>query len=332
MPTVRLTLHPLLNNSMIETILLIIVIALVALNIVIFLHLRDIKNHKENDQGFVLLNQNVHGMQDRLDNVSNKLNERLDKAAQVIGGVSKELGQMQEIGRSFQTMQKLLLSPKLRGGIGEHILEQMLEQNFPKSMYDIQFRFREGQIVDAIIRTEEGIIPIDSKFPMENYQRLAAENTDEGRDRYTKEFLKDVKKHINDISKKYILPDQGTVDFAVMYIPSEAVYYEIVRNDAELHLVGAEKKIMFVSPNSMFYFLRVILMGMQGKNMNKIAKEVVGTIHGIKKDTERLGEVMQTLQSHVNHTKTAMDKVSVDYTKLADKIDRVDRMEESMLE
>lgn len=311
---------------------IIAIIVLLCVNVVVYMRLRDLQNTNKNDQGFVLLNQNVHGMQERLDNVSNKLNERLDKAAQVIGGVSRELGQMQEIGRGFQTMQKLLLSPKMRGGIGEHVLEQMLEQNFPKSMYDVQFRFREGQIVDAIVRTEEGIIPIDSKFPMENYQRLAAETTDEGRDRYTKDFLKDVKKHINDIAKKYILPDQGTMDFAVMYIPSEAVYYEIIRNDAELHLVGAEKKIMFVSPNSLFYFLRVILMGMQGKNMNKIAKEVVAAMHGIKKDTERLGEVMQTLQAHVNHTKTAMDKVSIDYTKLTDKIDRVDRMEESMLE
>ncbi|MCW1929781.1 MAG: DNA recombination protein RmuC [Candidatus Kerfeldbacteria bacterium] len=315
-----------------DIILIIIIIGVLIFNVVIFIALRDIKSKNNNDQGFVLLNQNVHGMQERLDNVSNRLNERLDKAAQVIGGVSKEIGQMQEIGRSMQGLQKLLQSPKLRGNIGEHVLEQMLEQNFPKSLYDTQFRFREGQIVDAIVRTEEGIIPLDSKFPMENYQRLASEETEEGRERYTKEFLKDVKKHINDIAKKYILPDQGTVDFAVMYIPSEAVYYEIIRNDAELHLVGAEKKVMFVSPNSLFYFLRVILMGMQGKNLNKMAKEIMGTIHGVKKDAERLGEVMQTLQSHVNHTKTAMDKVSVDYVKLAEKIERVDRMEETMIE
>lgn len=315
-----------------DIVLIIIIAGVFIFNVVIFIALRDLKNKNNNDQGFVLLNQNVHGMQERLDNVSNRLNERLDKAAQVIGGVSRELGQMQEIGRGFQGLQKLLQSPKLRGNIGEHVLEQMLEQNFPRSLYEMQFRFREGQIVDAVVRTEEGIIPVDSKFPMENYQRLASEDTDEGRERYTKEFLKDVKKHINDIARKYILPDQGTVDFAVMYIPSEAVYYEIIRNDLELHLVGAEKKVMFVSPNSLFYFLRVILMGMQGKNINKMAKEMMNTVHGIKKDAERLNDVMQTLQSHVNHAKTAMDKVSVDYIKLAEKIERVDRMEETMVE
>lgn len=317
---------------MIETILLIIVIALVALNIVIFLHLRDIKNHKEHDQGLVLLNQNVHGMQDRLDNVSNKLNERLDKAAQVIGAVGREMSTMQEIGRSMQDIQKIFLSPKLRGNIGEHILEQMLEQQFPQSMYEFQFRFREGQIVDAIIRSEEGIIPVDSKFPMENYQKLAAELTEEGRALYTKEFLKDVKKHITDIARKYILPDQGTVDFAVMYIPSEAVYYEIIRNDAELHITGIEKKVMFVSPNSLFYFLRVILMGMQGKNMAKATKEILNTIHGVKKDAERFGEVLQTLQSHVNHAKTAMDRANVDYSKLGEKLSRIDQVPDSVLE
>lgn len=315
-----------------DIILIIAIIAVFACNIIIFFAVKELKSRQQNDQSMVMLNQNMNGMQERLDSVSNKLNERLDKAAQVIGGVSKEIGQMQEIGRGMQNLQKLLQSPKLRGGIGEHILEQMLETNFPKSLYDIQYRFREGQIVDAIIRTEEGIIPVDSKFPMENYQRLASEENEEMRDRYTKEFLKDVKKHINDIAKKYILPDQGTVDFAVMYIPSEAVYYEVIRNDAELHLAGVEKKVMFVSPNSLFYFLRVILMGMQGKNMSKIAKEMMGTIHGIKKDTERLGEVMNTLQNHVNHTKAAMDKVSVDYTKLSEKIERVDRIDDSMLE
>jgi DNA recombination protein RmuC len=278
-----------------------------------------------------LLNQNLHGMQERLDRVSSGLNERLDNAARVIGAVSKELGAVQEIGRNMQALQDFLRSPKLRGNIGEQVLQQMLEQYFPKPLYDLQFKFQEGTIVDAILRTDSGLIPIDAKFPMENYQKLVAEQTEDGRDRARRAFIADVKKHINDIAKKYILPEQGTVDFAVMYVPSESVYYEIIRNDIDISLHGMDRKVLFVSPNSFYYFLRVLLAGMQEQKMAAAAREMIGVVRGIQQDARRFGDTLGKLDTHLSNARGAMERVNSDFTRLEGKIDRIDQIDESKL-
>jgi DNA recombination protein RmuC len=313
---------------MLNTLLLIIAVVFLAANgVVLYILIRKHSAPKD-DTGMTMLNQNIQGMQQRLDKVSEGIHERLDNAARVIGNVNKEIGVMQEIGRNMQALQDFLKSPKLRGNLGEQILEQMLEQCFPRELYACQYKFSGGQIVDAIVHTEDGIIPIDAKFPMENYQRMVQQENDVERDRFLKEFAKDVKKHVNDIAKKYILPDQGTVDFAIMYIPSEAVYYEIIRHDLELNLHGVERRILFVSPNSFYYFLRVIMMGMQGKRVAQATREILASIQGIQRDAERLHEAFGVLNNHMTHAKSAMDRVTIDYTKLEGKIERLDQIDE----
>ena len=157
-----------------------------------------------------------------------QLNERLDTAARVIRDVEKEVGQMSEIGRSMRELQDFLKSPKLRGNIGEQVLKDLIAQMFPKSSFHLQYEFKSGEKVDAAIQTDAGILPIDSKFPMENYQKMVKATEKQEREIFEKDFVRDVKKHIDAISKKYILPSEGTMDFALMYIPSESVYYEIV--------------------------------------------------------------------------------------------------------
>lgn len=316
-----------------NVLLLIIAAAVLVVNgILLFFVMKKQQSSKpDDDQSMHLLNQNIQGMQERLDKVSQGINERLDNAARVIGTVNKELGAMQEIGRNMQALQDFLKSPKLRGNIGEQVLQQMLDQYFPHGFYDFQYRFNEGQIVDAILKTEDGLIPIDSKFPMENYQKMSNAETEESRLGFLREFVKDVKKHVNDIAKKYILPDQGTVDFAIMYVPSEAVYYEIIRHDVDLNLHGIEKKVLFVSPNSFYYFLRVIMMGMQGKRVAEATHDIIATIKGIQKDSERFGETLQVLNTHISHAKNAFDKVNTEYAKLGNKIDRIHDIDETKL-
>ncbi|MBI2411136.1 MAG: DNA recombination protein RmuC [Candidatus Kerfeldbacteria bacterium] len=315
-------------------ILFIFIILLCASNgLLVYLMLRQQKQSKtgEQDQSLHMLNQNMTGMQERLDRVSQSLNERLDNAARIIGNVNKELGTMQEIGRNMQALQDFLKSPKLRGNIGEQVLQQMLNQYFPHGLYDMQYRFTNGQIVDAVLKTDDGFIPIDSKFPMENYQKMCIEETEDGKALYLREFVKDVKKHVNDIAKKYILPDEGTVDFAIMYIPSESVYYEIIRHDIDLNMHGIERKVLFVSPNSFYYFLRVIMMGMQGKRVAEATKEIIATIGGIQKDAQRFGESLNTLTTHITHAKSAVERVNSEYAKLEGKIERIDHIEEKAL-
>lgn len=317
---------------MMITILIIIVVLLLINLFALFLFFSKHRSiGKSDQQSMVMLNQNLQGMQERLDTVSHGLNERLDNAAKVIGNVSKELGAMQEIGRNMQALQDFLKSPKLRGNIGEQVLKEMLDQCFPIAFYSMQYKFREGQIVDAILKTEDGLIPIDSKFPMENYQKMAGAETDDDRALFRREFIKDVKKHVNDIAKKYILPEQGTVDFALMYVPSESVYYEIIRNDTDLNLHGIEKKVLFVSPNSFYYFLRVILMGMQGKKMAEATREIIATVRGLQKDTEKFGDSIGTLNTHIGHAKTAMDRVSTEYIRLEGSIAKIDQIDEKTL-
>ncbi|KKU30090.1 MAG: hypothetical protein UX41_C0009G0017, partial [Candidatus Collierbacteria bacterium GW2011_GWE1_46_18] len=157
-----------------------------------------------------------------------ELFSRLDQATAVISDLKKEAGAFGEVSRSMKDLQDYLKSPKLRGNIGEQVLKDLIGQMFPKSSFHLQFHFKTGSIVDAAIKTQSGILPIDSKFPMENFQKLYSATTPSEKAIARTAFTRDVKKHIKDISGKYILPEEGTLDFALMYIPSESVYYEIV--------------------------------------------------------------------------------------------------------
>jgi DNA recombination protein RmuC len=157
-----------------------------------------------------------------------ELNERLDRAAVVIQSVGKEVGQMSEIGRSMKDLQEFLKSPKLRGNIGEEVLKDLIAQMFPQNSFHLQYQFSTGDRVDAAIKTDGGILPIDSKFPMEAFQSWQQAADENQKTVQLRIFMGSVKKHIDDISKKYILPQEGTMDFALMYLPSESVFYEVV--------------------------------------------------------------------------------------------------------
>ncbi len=225
--------------------------------------LSDIDAARSNDQTVSMLNQNVVGMQQRLDTTNQAINQRLDKAAQVMQGLMKEAGTMNEIGRSIKEFQEFLNSPKLRGNIGEQILADALGQVFAKEQYELQYHFHEGQIVDALIKSAQGFIPIDSKFPLEDYRRAVGLEDPTARKAAIHDFERAVRKHIDDIARKYILPHEGTVDFAVMYVPSESIYYEIILNSDELMTHARNRRVILVSPNTFFHFLRVIMMGLE---------------------------------------------------------------------
>src|SRR6185369_1888196 len=156
-----------------------------------------------------------------MDTTNKAINERLDNAARVIGAVTKELGQMQQIGKSLSYVQDFLLSAKKRGTIGEQIMEEMLKQSLPPHMYSLQYRFRSGEIVDAIIKLGDRILAMDSKFSMENYRAYINAETDELRDVARKLFIKDIKKRIDEIARKYVIPSENTFDFALMYVPAD---------------------------------------------------------------------------------------------------------------
>lgn len=314
-----------MNITAILLIILLFIIVIIAILFFIFFNnkIKQIAENKNEDKSLIMLNQNVQGMQSRLDKVSSDINVRLDNAAKVIGAVNKELGQVQEMGRNMKDLQDFLKSPKLRGNIGEQILKDLLSQYFPQNYFDLQYKFKTGQVVDAILKTDHGLIGIDSKFPLENFQKMAKSEVEDERKMYLHEFVKDVKKHVKDISKKYILPEEKTVDFAVMYVPSEAIYYEIIRSDEDVSQFAQENKVLIVSPNSFFYFLRVIMMGMQGKKIEESTKKILSAFQTLAKDNEKIGIDLGVLNNHINNAHNVMEKVNNQYTKMTNNLENI---------
>jgi len=315
-----------------QTLLLIIlIISVVAVGILIVrlqTKLRELQDSKSDDRGIIMLNQNLQGMNERLDKTTDAINTRLDKAAQVIMSVHRELGTVQERFKGFEEFSELM-HPKLRGNIGEQVLSDMLAQIFSPQHYKMQYRFRDGQMVDAIVQTKAGMIPIDSKFPLENFKQMTRAEDDNGRKVALREFNKMVKRHVDDISKKYILPDEGTVNFAVMYVPSENVYYHILTDDESGLLEYAKaKNVLLVSPHGFFSFLRVVMMGMERNRLQEQAQKIWDILKGVQQESAKFGTSLGVLSRHISNAKSAMDNTHSGFAKLTGKLDQVQLLEE----
>lgn len=272
-------------------------------------------------------NQTVRTLQEN----SRQLNQRLDKAASVIQDVEKEMGKMSEIGRNMRELQDFLKSPKLRGNIGEQVLKDLIAQMFPKSSFYLQYEFKSGEKVDAAIQTDAGILPIDSKFPMENYQKMTKTTDKQEKEIYEKEFLRDIKKHIDAISKKYILPNEGTMDFALMYVPSESVYYEVV-NQSDLLDYARKSRVYMVSPSTLYAHLQTILLSFEGKKIESKSKELFSLLRSIKIDYEKIDDNMKTLGKHINNTYAQFGNVTSGFNSLGQKLNSTKSLEEKSKE
>ncbi|NCN59043.1 DNA recombination protein RmuC [Candidatus Microgenomates bacterium] len=247
------------------------------------------------------------------------LNERLDKAAEVIGKVQHNIGEMSEIGRGMKELQDFLRSPKLRGNIGEQVLSELLTELLPKQKFHLQYAFKSGAIVDAAIQTGNGLIPIDSKFPLENFRKLATAKTEEETNNYKKIFTNDVRKHIRDISKKYILTEEGTIDYALMYIPSESVYYEVV-NSPDLFEYAGTKRVLPVSSTTFYAYMQAILMSFEGEKIEKRAQQILASLRSIEKEYEDVSVGMGTLQKHLTNATNMLNMVTGSFSKLGQRI------------
>jgi DNA recombination protein RmuC len=255
----------------------------------------------------------------RLNEQSKNFNERLDNAARVIGQVQKNIGEFSEIGRGMKDLQEFLSSPKLRGNIGEQVLKELLKQFLPKESFNLQYAFKSGEKVDAAIKTSGGIIPVDSKFPMENFRKMSGNGDETSKKIAEKDFERDVKKHIDDIARKYILTEEGTIDYALMYIPSESIYYEIVNNQPLFDYAG-EKRVLPVSPTTFYAYLKAILMSFEGQKIEAQAKEILSSLRAIKSDYGKVEENLGTLQKHLTNAYNMMSNVFSSFANLGQKI------------
>lgn len=235
--------------------------------------------------------------------------------------LNQKIGEISEVGRGIKSLQEFLQSPKLRGNIGEQVLRDMIGQNFPKNSFHLQHAFRSGVKVDAVLKTDAGLLCIDSKFPMENFTLMHKGETEMIRNQAKKEFVADVKKHVSDISKKYILPEEGTMDFALMYIPSESVYYEIA-NMNELMNFARGERVYPVSPNTLYAHLQVLLLSFQGKELEQKSREVFRLLRAIQKDYVKVEENLSVLGKHVGNAYNTMSTVSGSFSVLGQKLSK----------
>ncbi len=251
-----------------------------------------------------------------------ELFSRLDQATSVISDLKKEAGAFGEISRSMKDVQDYLKSPKLRGSLGEQVLSDLVTQIFPPESYQFQFRFKSGSIVDAAITTKGGILPIDSKFPMENFQRIYSSVSRLEKDSARAAFVRDVRKHIKDIGSKYILEEEGTLDFALMYIPSESVYYEMV-GIPELMDTARDARVYPVSPTTLYANLQVILLSLEGQKMAEKSKEVLVLLRSVAKDYEKMSDNLGVLGRHITNAYNSLSETNNAFNRLGQKLDSV---------
>ncbi len=251
---------------------------------------------------------------------SKNMNERLDNAAKYINQVAKEVGQMNELGQSMRDLQLFLQSPKLRGNIGEQVLKDMIAQSFPKGSFHLQYSFKSGEKVDAALKTSAGILPIDSKFPLENFRKMTTAETRLERANAKKEFVRDVKKHIEAISQKYILPEEGTLDLAMMYIPSEAVYHEIAGIQEVLDYAKT-RRIYPVSPNTMYMMLQSLLLSFEGQKIEAKTREIFRLLRAVQKDYAKTSGVLDVLGRHINNAYNQFSNVAKSFSLMGQKLE-----------
>jgi DNA recombination protein RmuC len=311
------------------------VLAILAINMYLFL-----KPKKKDDQP----NQDMLVLHQRLDSFSTLINDQLEKSRQAsekatltvhqqvqgftqgMTQIQEGLKQMHESVKSVSSFQNIFKSPKLRGIWGEASLEAALNEYFPKDRYELQHYFKSGEAVDAVLKLPNDLLlPIDSKFNWENFEKMVNAQDNINREMFRKQFYVDVKKKIDEIASKYLLPAEGTTDWALMYIPAETVYYELINNIKEVDIAkyARTKKIQLVSPNTFALSVSAILHWFRDVQINKQTKEIMKKLDRIVVDGGKLDDEFQKLGKHIANAKSAYDDSEKRLSLMVDRVKNV---------
>ncbi len=250
----------------------------------------------------------VETMDRRLGELDTKVDRRLESAQRTTSDIHERLGkqaeataQMLEQAKGLSRLEHALRPPKARGGFGELLLENLLRDRLPTSAFEMQHGFKGGERVDAVIKVDK-LVPVDSKFPLDNFERMAEADGDEERQLYEKAFARDVKQHVDAIASKYIRPGEGTYEFALMYLPAEGVYYELMCGKTGALLRYAHDKRVFpVSPTTFTAQLQVIALGLKGLQIEQNAQEVMAYCAQLQKDFGRFKEDFEVVGKHLGN-------------------------------
>jgi DNA recombination protein RmuC len=265
------------------------------------------------------------GLGQRLDANLQMVGQRFSETATLVTTVREKLTGLEEaatrifeVGKDLASLQDILQPPKMRGGVGEVLLENLLRDRLPEARYKMQHRFKTGVMVDAVICLEDRVVPIDSKFPLEGFQAIARAATDDERGRVRREFLRQVQGHIKVIADKYILPSEGTFDFALMYVPAENVYYEaVIRGDegGSVYAYAMERHVIPVSPTTFYAYLVALVYGLKGLQVEKEAAQIRAGLAQMASGFDRvldpvakLGEQLRRAQNNYEQATKALDR------------------------
>jgi DNA recombination protein RmuC len=318
----------------------IVTIIVLAIAVLVLTVLMLSRKSQDYSQAFFLLQQRMGQIEEQvkksLDEGNKSVNEKFDNSLKVIGDIKRTIGSLEEtnkqmlaLGKEISSIQDLLRPPQIRGGLGELTLNNILSELLPRQNYEEQYRFRNGVIVDAVIKLGNRIVPIDSKFPLDSFERYVACSEEKEKNSHLREFSRSVKSQIDNISAKYILEDEATYDFALMYIPSENIYYQtILKDDIEVdgksiaeYALG--RRVVVVSPNSIYAYLRVIHLGLRGMQFENNVRKIMDDYSRLNKELEKFEKQFATLGAHINHAHAVFDGAARQLNTLSTKMSLV---------
>lgn len=332
------------------TLIAIIIFGIIISILLITILLRQTKEveKESDDQTFLIL-------QDQLERLRNTIDTKLERSSsdlhqvlhrqssevnRLMNDITRDLTEVREgnkqvfsMTEQLQNLQDILKNPKQRGILGEYYLETLLKNVMPPGSYEMQFGFPDGTIVDAAVFVKDKIIPIDSKFSLENYNRISETNDPAEKARYEKIFVNDLKNRITETAK-YIQPEQNTMDFAFMFIPHEAIYYDLILNKVGsvteetenlIHRAASKYKVIIVSPTSFLAYLQTVLQGLKAMQIEESAKDIVKRVGELGKHLKsyeeyhnKLGNTLSTVVNHYNSSSKELKKVDKDVFRITE--------------
>ena len=229
-----------------------------------------------------------------------------------LGVLSEQSARVGELAKDIGSLQDLLRAPKPRGGFGELMLERLLQDCLPASAYEMQFTYRDGSRVDAVVHCASRLVPIDAKFPNESYTQIAAATDETDRKRRRRAFLQQVRWHIDAVAR-YVSPQDSTIDYSFMYLPSEAIYYEVMTREAadgelDLGTYCQERHVIPASPNTLLAYLQVVALGIRGLAMQERTRELQQSVAQVRREFERFVGLHDQLGTHLDHAMKKFDE------------------------
>ncbi len=270
--------------------------------------------------------ERVSAVEDRLTEGQKNVSDTLGQVHEKMGRVFQASQKIQELAGGMTRLEDLLKPPKVRGGLGETFLEQALSDVLPPGAWKMRHVFPDGTIVDAAIRVGEFLVPVDSKFPLENFRRSKEAPDEADRKRARRDFAGDVRKHVDAIATKYIRPGDGTYDFALMYVPSEAVYCEIVFDEDGVSLAdwaAAERRVIAVSPRLLHVYLATVCTGLRGMAVEERAKEILEHLSDLRREWDLVEDPLRTLGTHLRNSQKQYDAARGAFDRFGGKLDTI---------